>query len=172
VVEGQRAMQFQSDPFLGWTTIEGRDYLVRQLNDHKASVSLAALRSVALLEYAAICGETLARGHARAGDPCRIAGYIGTSARFDEAIVKFAGDYAVQTERDWEALVRSRKEAKPHLVAGPAPLPKPPTRPGVALSLAAASRGKAGPRTKAGRAAKARVHPYAKAAVQRKRSSS
>ena len=41
VVEGQRAMQFQSDPFLGWTTIEGRDYLVRQLNDHKASVDLA-----------------------------------------------------------------------------------------------------------------------------------
>ncbi len=109
VVEGQRAMQFQSDPFLGWTTIEGRDYLVRQLNDHKASVPLNTLKSAALLEYAGVCGETLARGHARAGDPCRIAGYIGTSARFDEAIAKFAAEYADQTERDWHALVRSRR---------------------------------------------------------------
>ncbi len=45
VVEGQRAMQLQSDPFLGWTTIEGRDFLVRQLNDHKAAVALNELNS-------------------------------------------------------------------------------------------------------------------------------
>ena len=116
VVDGQRAMQFQSDPFLGWTTIEGRDYLVRQLNDHKASVALDQLKSAALLEYAAVCGETLARGHARAGDPCAIAGYIGTSTRFDLAIVHFAAQYADQTERDWQALLRSRRDqpaAKP-----------------------------------------------------------
>jgi uncharacterized protein (DUF2252 family) len=109
VVEGQRAMQVQSDPFLGWTTIEGRDFLVRQLNDHKAAVMSNELRAAALLEYAAVCGETLARGHARAGDPCTIAGYIGTSARFDEAIAHFASEYADQSERDWEALVRSRR---------------------------------------------------------------
>ncbi len=109
VVEGQRAMQLQSDPFLGWTTIEGRDYLVRQLNDHKGSLRLDSLKSGAIQEYAAVCGETLARGHARAGDPCRIAGYIGASARFDDAITKFALAYADQTERDWQALVRSRR---------------------------------------------------------------
>jgi uncharacterized protein (DUF2252 family) len=113
VVQGQRAMQFQSDPFLGWTTIQGRDYLVRQLNDHKASVALAQLKSAALLEYAAVCGETLARGHARAGDPCLIAGYIGNSDRFDLAIAKFAADYANQTERDWQALIRSRRDVTP-----------------------------------------------------------
>jgi len=113
VVDGQRAMQFQSDPFLGWTTIQGRDYLVRQLNDHKASVALAALKAGGLLEYAIVCGETLARGHARAGDPCVIAGYIGASERFDQAIAKFAADYADQTERDWEALVRSRRNTAP-----------------------------------------------------------
>jgi uncharacterized protein (DUF2252 family) len=112
-VEGQRAMQFQSDPFLGWTTIQGRDYLVRQLNDHKAGVELDQLKSAGLLEYAAVCGETLARGHARAGDPCLIAGYIGTSDRFDLAIAKFAADYAEQTERDWQALLHSRRHAKP-----------------------------------------------------------
>jgi uncharacterized protein (DUF2252 family) len=110
-VQGQRAMQFQSDPFLGWTTIQGRDYLVRQLNDHKAGIEIGQLKSAALLEYAAVCGETLARGHARAGDPCLIAGYIGTSDRFDQAIAKFAADYADQTERDWQDLVRSRSHA-------------------------------------------------------------
>jgi uncharacterized protein (DUF2252 family) len=113
VVDGQRAMQFQSDPFLGWTTIEGRDFLVRQLNDHKASVSLDQLKSAGLLEYAEVCGETLARGHARAGDPCVIAGYLGTSNRFDQAIARFAADYADQTERDWQALIDSRRDTKP-----------------------------------------------------------
>jgi uncharacterized protein (DUF2252 family) len=108
VVEGQRAMQFQSDPFLGWTTIEGRDYLVRQLNDYKGSVNLQTLRAASLLEYAAVCGETLARGHARASDPASIAGYIGNSDSFDDAIVRFAAEYADQTDRDWEALVHSR----------------------------------------------------------------
>ena len=111
-VEGQRAMQFQSDPLLGWTTIQGRDYLVRQLNDHKAAVELDQLKPAGLLEYAAVCGETLARGHARAGDPCLIAGYIGNSDRFDRAILRFAVDYAVQTERDFANPVRSRSNAK------------------------------------------------------------
>jgi len=111
VVEGQGAMQLLSDPFLGWTTIEGRDFLVRQLNDHKAAVALNELniKPAALLEYAAVCGETLARGHARSGDPCMIAGYLGASARFDQAIAHFAAEYADQTERDWEALVHSRR---------------------------------------------------------------
>jgi uncharacterized protein (DUF2252 family) len=109
VVNGERAMQLQSDPFLGWTTMGGRDYLVRQLNDHKASVQLTTLRSTALLEYAAVCGELLARGHARAGDSSVIAGYLGASARFDEAIVLFAATYADQTELDWKQLVQSMK---------------------------------------------------------------
>ena len=33
--EGQKFMQIQTDPFLGWTHIGSRQYLVRQLNDHK-----------------------------------------------------------------------------------------------------------------------------------------
>jgi uncharacterized protein (DUF2252 family) len=112
VVEGQRAMQFVSDPFLGWTTIAGRDFLVRQLNDHKASIELDELKSASLIEYATVCGETLARGHARSGDPCVIAGYIGTSARFDESIEKFSAAYAGQSEQDWQTLVRAHKGGK------------------------------------------------------------
>jgi uncharacterized protein (DUF2252 family) len=111
VVEGERAMQVQSDPFLGWTTMEGRDYLVRQLNDHKASVQLESLKAAGLLEYAEVCGEILARGHARAGDSVMIAGYLGTSTRFDEAVGAFAEAYANQTELDWKQLVQSLKKA-------------------------------------------------------------
>jgi uncharacterized protein (DUF2252 family) len=109
VVEGERALQLVSDPFLGSTTIDGRDYLVRQLNDHKASIQLASLKATALLEYAAVCGEILARGHARAGDCSMIAGYLGRSTRFDDAVGAFAEAYADQTELDWKQLVQSLK---------------------------------------------------------------
>lgn len=109
VVEGERAMQMQSDPFLGWTTIEGRDYLVRQLNDHKASIQVADLKA-GLMEYAVVCGELLARGHARSGDCQMLGGYLGKSARFDEAVAKFAEAYADQTEKDWHQLVQWMKK--------------------------------------------------------------
>jgi hypothetical protein len=112
VVYGERAMQLQSDPFLGWTTMEGRDYLVRQLNDHKASIQLQDLKAAGLLEYAAVCGEMLARGHARAGDSAMIAGYLGRSTRFDDAVAQFAEAYANQTELDWKQLVQSLKKPR------------------------------------------------------------
>ena len=107
-VDGQRAMQFQSDPFLGWTTIANRDYLVRQLNDHKGSIAEEDLQGPGLIEYAEMCGELLARGHARSGDACLIAGYLGNGEKFGEALVKFAIAYADQTEADWKELKRSR----------------------------------------------------------------
>ncbi len=114
VAEGANAMQLQSDPFLGWTTMDGRDYLVRQLNDHKASIRLEDVKTAELLEYAAVCGELLARGHARAGDSAMISGYLGTSARFDDAVGVFAEAYADQTEADWKQLVQSlKKTGKP-----------------------------------------------------------
>ncbi|HEV2273977.1 MAG TPA: DUF2252 domain-containing protein [Acidobacteriaceae bacterium] len=108
VAEGQRAMQLQSDVFLGWTTIDGRPYLVRQLNDHKASISVDDLKDEGLAQYAEICGELLARGHARSGDPLVLDGYIGNSQKFDDAIAQFALEYADQTEKDYESFLRSR----------------------------------------------------------------
>ncbi len=108
VVEGQRAMQVQSDPFLGWTHMGGRDYLVRQLNDHKGSIAIEDLGGTGLQAFAAVCGELLARGHARSGDPLMIAGYIGSGNRFAQALAKFGVAYADQTEKDWQQLRRKK----------------------------------------------------------------
>jgi uncharacterized protein (DUF2252 family) len=105
--EGQRAMQMQSDPFLGWTQMDGRPYLVRQLNDHKGSICLEDLKGGGLAAYAEVCGELLARGHGRSGDPVVIAGYLGSGNKFAEALAKFGAAYADQTEKDWEELKRS-----------------------------------------------------------------
>ena len=107
VVEGQRAMQVQSDPFLGHTTVSGRDFLVRQLNDHKGSIDLQTVDAATLTHYADLCGELLARGHARSGDPDALSAYVGRGSRFDEAIAAFSKRYADQTEQDWQQLRRS-----------------------------------------------------------------
>jgi uncharacterized protein (DUF2252 family) len=107
--EGQKAMQAQSDPFLGWTHFGGRDYLVRQLNDHKGSIDLEDLAGGGLEAYAEVCGELLARGHARSGDSLILAGYIGSGGGFGEALATFGSAYADQTEKDWNELKRSNK---------------------------------------------------------------
>jgi uncharacterized protein (DUF2252 family) len=112
VAEGQKAMQMQVDPFLGWTQMGGRQYLVRQLNDHKGSIELEDLRGGGLLAFAEVCGELLARGHARSGDPLVIAGYLGAGGGFAAALGKFGSLYADQTEKDWEELKRSGKAGK------------------------------------------------------------
>ena len=109
VVIGQRAMQLQSDPFLGWTHIGARHFLVRQLNDHKGSIDLTDLAGSGLFAFGEVCGELLARGHARSGDPQVIAGYLGSGGTFAESVAKFGVFYANQTEKDWQALRRSGK---------------------------------------------------------------
>jgi uncharacterized protein (DUF2252 family) len=110
VVNGQRAMQFQSDPMLGWTTIGGEDFLVRQLNDHKATLDATRLSAEALNGYADVCGKILAHGHARSGDASLIAGYIGGGRSFSEAVLQFAKAYAKQTVEDWKLLRAARKK--------------------------------------------------------------
>jgi uncharacterized protein (DUF2252 family) len=101
VAEGQHRMQSATDAFLGWTRIEGRDYLVRQLADHKAKVEVSDLAGPALERFALVTGEILAKAHARTGDAAAIAGYAGASDRLDRAIARFAMRYADQTEKDY-----------------------------------------------------------------------
>ena len=103
VAEAQHALQTISDPLLGWTTIDGRPYLVRQLSDHKASIDFESLKGRGLAEYTHVCGEAFAKGHARTGDPAALSGYLGTTDRFDRALAKFAVAYADQTEADFAA---------------------------------------------------------------------
>jgi uncharacterized protein (DUF2252 family) len=107
VVHGQRLMQFQCDILLGWTSLAQRDYLVRQLSDHKGSIQDEDLEGPGLTEYAVTCGEVLARGHARSGDPAVIAGYLGTNDRWDTALAKFAVSYADQSTKDYDTFKKA-----------------------------------------------------------------
>jgi uncharacterized protein (DUF2252 family) len=104
VVTGQRMLQAATDIFLGFPreTVDGRHFYVRRLKDGR----LAAIGTdfeAALPFYAKLCGRTLGRAHARAGDAALLAGYMGEGSLFEEAIADFAMAYAAQTERDWEA---------------------------------------------------------------------
>jgi uncharacterized protein (DUF2252 family) len=102
VVEGQRLMQAAGDIFLGWCQVGGRHFYVRQLRDMKGSTDVERLSPQGLRQYAALCGRTLARAHARGGDAAVLRGYLGRSANFDEALCRFARAYADQNERDFE----------------------------------------------------------------------
>jgi uncharacterized protein (DUF2252 family) len=109
VVEGQRLMQSASDVLLGWIRTNGvdgvsRDYYVRQLWDGKGSAVIETMNPSTMAVYARLCGWTLARAHARSGDPAAIAGYLGSGDGFDRALARFAESYADQNERDYAAL--------------------------------------------------------------------
>jgi uncharacterized protein (DUF2252 family) len=122
VVEGQRVMQAASDIFLGWARTEGHDYYFRQSRDMKVSAEIDTFRPGTLVGYATLCGWTLARAHAKAGDAALIAGYLGSSDQFDGALVKYSKAYANQAERDFEtfqAAIRSgRLSTEPAKDAG------------------------------------------------------
>jgi uncharacterized protein (DUF2252 family) len=106
VISGKRLVQTATDIFVGWGSLHGRDYYVRQFRDMKIipSTDLIAPR---LAEFATACGETLARAHARTGDPVAIDGYIGKGKNFTAAIGRFARSYADQNERDHAQLARA-----------------------------------------------------------------
>ena len=106
VVSGQRMMQATSDLFLGWTSLDGRDFYVRQLRDMKGSFDPASATGSWISDYAEVCGRTLARAHARSGDPIAIAAYLGSSDRYARSMVEFALRYAELAEAD-HALLRA-----------------------------------------------------------------
>ncbi len=113
VVEGQRLIQAASDIFLGWVTgRHGRNFYFRQLRDMKGSADVEAMDHRALSFYAGLCGWTLARGHARSGDPIAIAGYLGKSDVFAEAITEFAHRYADQNDEDYATLREAVSEGR------------------------------------------------------------
>jgi uncharacterized protein (DUF2252 family) len=105
VAEGAHRMQTSVDPFIGWTTIGDRPYYVRQLNDHKAAIDPADLKRSSLVEYARVCGETFAKGHARTSDPAVLYGYAGDAEKLDRAIATMAAIAADQVTADHALLV-------------------------------------------------------------------
>jgi hypothetical protein len=113
-VEGQRMMQAASDIFLSYTQDDdtGRQFYVRTLKNRELGKISEISEGEGLSSYAQLCGRTLARAHARSGDPAAMAGYMGKSAVLDEAIASFAMAYAHQTTIDYAALVKAKKPAK------------------------------------------------------------
>ena len=105
VVEYQQALQTVSDPLLGWTTVDGRQFYVRQFRNMKGTIALVSIDAPALTDYAGIVGRLLAKGHARTSGASMIAGYVGPSDKLDVALCRFARSYADQTERDHQRLV-------------------------------------------------------------------
>jgi uncharacterized protein (DUF2252 family) len=118
VVEGQRLMQAASDIFLGWQRVpqgvDGRphDYYVRQLWDSKLSANIDIMLPDGLAIYAQLCGWTLARSHARSGDPVALSSYMGGSDAFPQALARFATAYADQNDADHQTLVAAIADGK------------------------------------------------------------
>jgi uncharacterized protein (DUF2252 family) len=105
VVEYQQALQTVSDPLLGWTTMDGLQFYVRQLRNMKGRIPLDAMTAETLTDYAGVIGQLLAKGHARTSGASMITGYMGRSDRVDGALCTFARRYADQTEADHACLV-------------------------------------------------------------------
>ena len=104
VINGKRLVQTATDIFVGWGSLHGKDYYVRQFRDMKI-IPTTELIAPRLVEFATACGEALARAHARTGDPMAIRSYMGKGDKFTAAIRRFAHSYADQNERDHAQLV-------------------------------------------------------------------
>jgi uncharacterized protein (DUF2252 family) len=120
VVQGQRMMQAASDIYLGWT--KGldvrRNFYWRQLRDMKGSALVEDMIPLGLTYYARICGWTLARAHARSGDPVAIAAYLGQTDAFDTSITDFSQRYANQNEKDYTEFVNAIQSGRLEAVEG------------------------------------------------------
>ncbi|GAA2297559.1 DUF2252 domain-containing protein [Streptomyces hawaiiensis] len=112
VVLGQKRMQVVSDNLLGWTTVDGLPFQVRQFRNRKGSVDPAALATDQLDDYGRMTGALLARAHAHSADPRLIAGYCGKNEELDEAMAAFAVAYADRTEADHSELLAGVRAGK------------------------------------------------------------
>ncbi len=120
VVQGQRIMQAASDIFLGWTqgVAADRHYYWRQLRDMKGSAVVEGMVPPGLTLYAQLCGWTLARAHARSGDPVAISQYLGDGDAFDRSMADFSARYADQNEKDFKKFVQAVRSGRLQAVEG------------------------------------------------------
>jgi hypothetical protein len=103
-------MQAASDVFLGWTEdpASGRHFYVRQLKNRRLGSIGELVEESALVNYARLCGRTLARAHARSADPAVLAGYMGKNGALDDALASFAMAYAARTQGDYDRLLKAK----------------------------------------------------------------
>ena len=120
VVQGQRLMQAASDIYLGWTKAAdvGRHFYWRQLRDMKGSADPESMVPSGLTLYARACGWSLARAHARSGDPIAIAAYLGAGDKFDRSITDFSERYADRNEQDYEEFVKAIRSGRLEALEG------------------------------------------------------
>ena len=113
-------MQAASDIYLGWTKglDVNRHFYWRQLRDMKGSIEVEAMQPIGLMFYARTCGWTMARAHARSGNPVAIATYLGDGNAFDKSITDFSQRYADQNEQDYEAFVKAIRSGRLQAVEG------------------------------------------------------
>ena len=110
VVTGQRVLQAQSDPFLGWVESwdegsgERTDYYLRQFRDMKGSIDLTTLTGPEFQDYGRLCAAVLGRAHSQSPGGAIIRGYLGRSDQFELAVARWAVQYADQAERDFNDL--------------------------------------------------------------------
>ncbi|MEV0034393.1 DUF2252 domain-containing protein [Streptomyces sp. NPDC050804] len=112
VVLGQKRMQVVSDNLLGWTTVQGRPFQVRQFRNRKGSVDPAALSADQMDDYGRMTGALLARAHAHSVDPRLIAAYCGKNEELDAAVAAFAVVYADRTEADHADLLAAIRNGR------------------------------------------------------------
>ncbi|MDO5056491.1 MAG: DUF2252 domain-containing protein [Lautropia sp.] len=103
VVARQQVLQAVSDPLLGWNTgaDDGHDYYWRQFRDMKGSIDLPFLSPGQVEQYGSLCARLLARAHAQSPTATAVAGYLGRSSRFAEAVATWSLAYADVVEQDF-----------------------------------------------------------------------
>ncbi|MFI9011782.1 DUF2252 domain-containing protein [Actinosynnema sp. NPDC053489] len=112
IVHGARLVQAETDILLGWTTIGDRHFIVRQFRNRKGEIDATALKRDDLDDYGRLAGALLARAHSRSVDPRLLAGYCAGGDELDEAITRYAVDYADRTCADHEELTAAVRSGR------------------------------------------------------------
>lgn len=119
VVTGQRILQAQSDPFLGWSRaghhgasadpLGAGDYYWRQFRDMKGSINLEELSVPELAPTARVCAALLARAHAQSPRFGEATAWLSEHDHVHRAIADFSQDYARLVVRDFREMASAPK---------------------------------------------------------------
>jgi len=114
IVAGQRAMEAEADPLLGYAPHKRGQVGVtwRQRPVAVGTLAPETCRAAQLIAAATLAGRTLALAHARSGDRIAIASYLGGGDNFAEALATFAAKYAEQVVKDHAAVSKAVKSGK------------------------------------------------------------